>query len=388
MADVFPFRGEVYNQERVDIASVVTPPYDVISKEEQEEYYQKSPYNIIRLILGREDDRYTKAKERLKDWRKNSIFIEDEKECFYLYEQEWEIFGEKGTFRGIVVSISLEDYSSGIILPHERILPKPKNDRLKLLSSCKTNFSPVFLLCPDNEEMNSIGPENPPFIEFEYKKGLFCRLARIEKTEGIEKAFQDKRLFIADGHHRYDTSLTYFKETKEKERKRRMALISSIGGGFKILPAHRVLKNPPDMGRIKQYFNIEEEEKEEIFSSLSERKEIGVFGMLGRDFSFIISPKDSGLLNKIKEELRVLDVSILHELLFDGIDLEEEIEYTIDRDLVFKRVEDGATAFLLRPTSVSDVIRIASSGNRMPGKATYFYPKPFCGLVIHPLRCE
>ncbi|MEW6006552.1 MAG: DUF1015 family protein, partial [bacterium] len=121
MAGVFPFKGEVYNPKKVDIASVVTPPYDVIGEEEQNEYYKKSPYNIIRLILGKEHNRYEMAKETLALWRRDNIFIEEKEEYFYLYEQEWEIFGERGKFQGIISSIELENYTSGIILPHERI---------------------------------------------------------------------------------------------------------------------------------------------------------------------------------------------------------------------------------------------------------------------------
>ncbi|MEW6483013.1 MAG: DUF1015 domain-containing protein [bacterium] len=387
MAGVFPFKGEVYNPKKVDIASVVTPPYDVIGEEEQNEYYKKSPYNIIRLILGKEHNRYEMAKETLALWRRNNIFIEEKEEYFYLYEQEWEIFGERGKFQGIIASLILEDYTSGIILPHERILKKPKVDRLKLLKACNTNFSPIFLIFSDNGKIKAlIKPIHPPFIEFEYKNGLFCRLWRIEKNKDIQKAFQKIRLFIADGHHRYDTALTYFKETKDEKKKRTMALISSIEyGDFKILPAHRIIKGMPDILRIKRYFNIEEKPKEKILPCLSERKEIGVFGVCTRNFSFIITLKDKGLLNKIKEELRMLDVSILHVLLFDGKINESEIEYTIDRNLVFDRAMNGACGFFLRPTDISDVLKIASSGNRMPGKATYFYPKPFCGLVIHPL---
>jgi len=386
MALIFPFKGEVYNEKIVDIASCVTPPYDVISPLEQREYYRKSPYNLIRL----EKNRHKEASKTLALWRKNNIFIRDSKEYFYLYEQEWEIFKEKGVFKGLIASVSLEDYSSRIILPHERILKKPKNDRLKLLYLCNTNFSPIFLIFSDNGGIikNLIKLKNPPFIEFEYKKGLFCRLFRIEENiEKIQEEFRGKRLFIADGHHRYDASLTYFKETKDPEKKRVMALISSIEyGGFKILPAHRILKKAPDMERISKYFNLEKIEKNEIMKSLLKREKPGVFGMLGRDISFIISLKNSALLNKTNEELKNLDVSILHELLFDGKIKEGEIEYTIDMNLVFNRVKNGAYGFLLRPTNVYDVLRIASSGNRMPGKATYFYPKPFCGLVIMSLN--
>ncbi len=388
MAHIFPFKGEIYNN-KVDIASCVTPPYDVISEEEQEEYYKKSPYNIIRLILGKGENRYKMAKETLALWRKDKIFIEDECECFYLYEQEWEILGVKGVFKGIIALLSLEDYTSGVILPHERVLPKPKSDRLQLLKACETNFSPIFLIFSDNGMIKALlKPENSPFIEFEYKKGQFTRVFRITQgLKAIQKEFQDIKLFIADGHHRYDTSLTYFKETQGLKRKKIMVLISSIEyGDFKVLPSHRILKTSPDMERIRQYFNVEKESKDEIMSILLERDGLGVFGMITKDTSFIISLKDSTLLNKTKEELRNLDVSILHVLLFDGIEDEEEIEYTIDRDLVFERVSEGACGFLLRPTNISDVIKIALSGNRMPGKATYFYPKPFCGLVMHRLR--
>lgn len=388
MAKVFPFQGEVYNQELVNPALCVTPPYDVISKEKQNEYYEQSPYNIIRLILPREDNKYERAKQTLDLWKRKHILKRDEKAYFYLYEQEWEHFEDKGIFRGIIASLSLCDYNEKIIFPHEKVLSEQKEDRLRLLSTCKTNFSPILLIYSDNGDVKPhITTSNPPFIEFEYKKGLFCRLFRLNKTKEIKKALEGKRLFIADGHHRYDASLTYFKETKNPKMKRTMVLIASIEyGGFIILPTHRIVKNPPNMKRLKKYFNLQKTEKDKIFSALYKRKEIGVFGMLFKNFSYIISLKDVSLLNTINEALRTQDVSILHELLFNGGELERGIEYTTDRDVVFKRVMENDCLFILRPANVFDVIKIASLGYRMPGKATYFYPKPFCGLVIHPLR--
>ncbi|HAW50121.1 TPA: hypothetical protein DCX16_04140 [bacterium] len=377
MARVFPFKGLLYNKEKVDISSVVAPPYDVISKKEQDEYYKKNPYNIIRLILGKEypddtdeNNKYTRAGKYLSLWKEQGILEEDKSECFYLYEQEWEVGRKRGLFRGLICSLKIEDYGKNIF-PHERTLEKPKEDRLKLLYATDTCFCYIFLVYSDKTNFISRLNKKNLFFECKYEKGSI-KLFRIEEgMEEIKRFFLRKKFIIADGHHRYETALKY---KREQGKTKTLAIVSSIENGeFVILPAHRLLKKTPDTESINRYFKI----KEGIYK---EKK--GMFGMVNKNGSFILTPR-------IKENNN-LDVEILHNALFDGKVIEEDIDYTMDKEIAISSVSNGnyACCFLLNPTKISDVIKRAKKQEFMPGKATYFYPKPFCGFVLHSLRNE
>ncbi|MBU1262662.1 DUF1015 domain-containing protein [bacterium] len=391
MAKIHPFRGIFYNQEKVEIPSVVAPPYDIISCVEQEAFYQANQYNIIRLILGKgylndteENNRYTRAKEFKTNWKKEGVLIEEETPSFYLYQQEWALDGKEGVMSGIIASIEAEPYSVKTVLPHERTLSEPKKDQLELLKATQMNFCPIFLVYCDEEKKVKrwLTPSGPPKIQFEYEKGLCCRLWQIkENIEEISAIFEKKQLFIADGHHRYETTLAF---AREKRGNRVMAmLLEKDAGGFIILSAHRLLKNTLKEERL-QGFLVEKVKKEELVSILSERKGVGIFGMVKLEGAYILTLKNGEELD-LAEPLKKVDVAILHNVIFDGLEEEKDVTYTKNAQEVFSRVSSGefACGFLLRPTSFESVMDVALASLYMPGKATYFFPKPFSGVVMH-----
>ncbi|MBU2461317.1 DUF1015 domain-containing protein [bacterium] len=391
MAKIHPFRGIFYNQEKVEIPSVVAPPYDIISCVEQEAFYQANQYNIIRLILGKgylndteENNRYTRAKEFKTNWKKEGVLIEEETPSFYLYQQEWALDGKEGVMSGIIASIEAEPYSVKTVLPHERTLSEPKKDQLELLKATQMNFCPIFLVYCDEEKKVKrwLTPSGPPKIQFEYEKGLCCRLWQIkENIEEISAIFEKKQLFIADGHHRYETTLAF---AREKRGNRVMAmLLEKDAGGFIILSAHRLLKNTLKEERL-QGFLVEKVKKEELVSILSERKGVGIFGMVKLEGTYILTLKNGEELD-LAEPLKKVDVAILHNVIFDGLEEEKDVTYTKNAQEVFSRVSSGefACGFLLRPTSFESVMDVALASLYMPGKATYFFPKPFSGVVMH-----
>ncbi|MFH0774345.1 MAG: DUF1015 family protein [bacterium] len=384
MAKIHPFRGVFYNQEKVDISSVVAPPYDIISCVEQEAFYQAHQCNVIRLILGKgypedteENNRYTRAAEFQTKWKKEGVLIEEESPSFYLYQQEW----EKGVMSGIIASIEAEPYYAKTILPHERTLAAPKKDQLELLKKTQTNFCPIFLVYCDEEKKIGrwLTPSGPPKIQFEYKKGLFCRLWQIkEDMEKLSRELSKKQLFIADGHHRYETALALKKPVMAM-------LLEKDMGGFIILSAHRLLKDTLLEERLAD-FSREKVKKEELLNILSERKGIGIFGMVKKDGAYILTLKQGEEIN-LTEPLKKVDVAILHNVIFDSQEEEKDVAYTKDAREVFSRVESGEfyCGFLLRPPGFQGVMDVARASLYMPGKATYFFPKPFSGVVMYSL---
>ncbi|MDI6752085.1 MAG: DUF1015 domain-containing protein [bacterium] len=393
MAKIHPFRGIFYNQEKVNISSVIAPPYDIISETEQEAFYQADPYNIIRLILGKtyledteENNRYTRAKEFKVAWEKEGILIKEDAPSFYLYQQEWNLAEKEGRMEGIIASIEAEPYSARAILPHERTLFTPKKDQLELLRKTETNFCPIFLVYSDEARKIEkwLTPSGPPKIQFEYENRL-CRLWQIkEDIEKLSAIFEEKQLFIADGHHRYETALAF---AKEKGENRVMAmLLEKDRGGSIILSAHRLFKNSLSTEKLEGFLR-EKVKKEELPNILLERKGIGVFGMVSRNEACILTLKDGKELD-LAGSLKRVDVAILHNLIFNGQQEEKDVAYTKDIKEVFSRVESGefACGFLLRPTSFQSVMDVALDSLYMPGKATYFFPKPFSGVVMHSLE--
>ncbi len=284
---------------------------------------------------------------------------------------------------GIIASIEAEPYSVKAVLPHERTLATPKKDQLELLRKTQMNFCPIFLIYSDEEKeiKRWLTPSGEPKIQFEYRSGLFCRLWQIkEDTEKLSAVFEKRQLFIADGHHRYETALAF---SKENGKKSVMAiLLEKEGGGSIILSAHRLLKNLIEEERF-QGFCREKVNKDNLLDILSEREGVGIFGMVTKDETCILTLKEK--IRSADDPLKRVDVAVLHDVVFDGEQEEKNVAYTKDAKEVFARVESGefACGFLLRPTSFQSVMDVALASLYMPGKATYFFPKPFSGVVMH-----
>lgn len=435
MADIIPFRGLCYNREKIkDVSSVLAPPYDVISPEDEAELREKSPYNIVRLILSRDEDgkdRYTLASETLEHWIDAGILCKDDSPSIYLYEQGYRFHGEERKRRGFIALMRLEEYG-GNVIPHERTLLAPKEDRLRLLSACKANLSPVFGLYSDpsqridamlEEETRSV-----PVIDITDDDGIRNRLWRIEnreKIDAITSSMKESFVFIADGHHRYETALAYRDMMRERVKDYTgdepfnyvMTYLANMDErNLTVLPTHRLLHGIPRfkpraflVGAVEFFlveevrFNdsIEPEIRKAFFNRLEERgREAPAFGVFinGMDSYFVLTVKDMDMIDTIlgegvPEEVKRLDLTILHSFMINsilGISEEDEarqrhIDYVKDRDEAISLVRSNRyqMAFLLNPPDIRKIVAAARTGARMPQKSTYFYPKLLTGLVIN-----
>ncbi len=407
MAAVTGFRGFRYNPEKIeDQKSVLAPPYDVISPEEQEELYGLSPYNAVRLILSRcgGEQKYIKAGETFRDWIADGILIQDAEPSIYPYHQVFDLDGKKITRRGFIAAVRIEDFSSKIILPHERTFPKPKMDRLKLTLACKANLSPVFSIYsdPDGSVEKAIDEhiEGEPLIDSVYKNGVRNRLWKISDRDvisNIKSTMSDLNLVIADGHHRYETALEYrnlqknSSSTGSAERPYEcvmMYLARAEDEGLLINPTHRVLRNLDSVGvktiiqKIGERFNTERIDFNQAVSSLGSRE----FVMLLKDNDKVIKVSPKVLY---PESFRNLAVMQLHSVVINEMITEEkpEILYTKSIDEVSELVKSGRykLGVILPPLTAMDIFEVVLADEKLPHKTTYFYPKILSGLVFNPL---
>jgi uncharacterized protein (DUF1015 family) len=447
MAKISPFQGIRYNQEKAGAASdLVCPPYDIISPARREELYKKSPYNVVRLEFGSEnssdtgtDNRYSRAAAFLNEWFSNDILRQDKEPTLYVYEMEFQASTQLGyahkearKLRGFICLVGLEDYQSGIIKPHETTLSGPKTDRLNLLRACKASFSQIYVLFSDPQKrISTILDEvtqapDQEVVDNDNATHRIWSLTDGEQIETIMREMADKQLFIADGHHRYDTALRYRDERRKVAGKSTgeesfnyaaMFLARLEDPGLTILPAHRVLFNLQDFDAQKfeqdldQYFDIERV----TFDTTSEAKDLETLldtmeyvSEQGHVFGMQIKGEDSYILLTLRNEAEMdsllpdkspayqrLDVSILHHLVIDkllGIKMDTHklglnIDYIKDAREASERVKSGSAeiAFYMNSTRVDEVKNVASAGECMPQKATYFYPKLVTGLVMHKI---
>lgn len=410
MAEIVPFRGILYNASKISVEDVLAPPYDIITPEYQEELYRKTPYNIVRVDLGKEqtgdtetDNRYTRARSYLETWINEGVLVQSRRPSFYAYEMSYRIYGEEKRLLGFLGLAKLEELGKGSIHPHECTYSKPKQDRLNLLRSCEANISPIFSLYKSAEKQISTFlsriTTTLPYIEAREASGAVHRLWQIDEKEDIEiikKELEGKAIFIADGHHRYETALEFQREMREKRTSPTdtepydyvlMFLANMLDEGLTILPAHRLLKEIPDDPSVMltEYFEIEPVEAYfDIANRISGK--IGVFGFFqnGSKVWYTLKYK-KGDLSEVDPDLRDVDVIILHELILKKIFKVNNIGYEMDVNKALDKVRSGqfSAAFFLNPTKVEDVEKAALSSVRMPPKSTYFYPKLLTGIVIN-----
>jgi uncharacterized protein (DUF1015 family) len=409
MADVIPFRGILYNVSRVSMEDVLAPPYDIITPEYREALYMQSPYNIVRIDFGKEEpadnereNKYARARRYLDAWIREGIFIRSEHPSFYLYEMSYTIQNVRKRLSGFLGLVKLEEFGKGSIYPHECTHSKPKQDRLNLMRSCEANTSPIFSLYKSSEgriaDILSKISATKPYMESADITGDVHRLWQIDDTELIEiirTELKDKAVFIADGHHRYETALEFHRETALKHPSPGapafdhvlMFLTNMLDEGITILPTHRLLRTvPEDMNMLlSEYFEIEPVKNDfDIRANLSGKKHAFGFYQKGTDVWHILKYK-GGDLSEIHPALRDVDVIILHELILKKIFHTTDIGYEMDIGSALDKVNGGefAAAFFLNPTCVDDVEKAALSSVRMPPKSTYFYPKLLTGLIIN-----
>ncbi|MGB2998178.1 MAG: DUF1015 domain-containing protein [Phycisphaerae bacterium] len=436
MAIVKPFRALRYNtRDPLSVALVTAPPYDCITPTQQDELYRTHPHNIVRLILGREEpgdgegrNKYARAADLLAKWTGGGILARDAEPGLYFYQQEFEVEGESYRREGFFARVRLEEFGSGRIFPHEETMSAPKEDRLRLLRAARANLSAVFSLYPDEENSvtalfhaNGLGD---PVVQTVDGDGVVHRLFECTDPKTIRqvtRAMADRPLFIADGHHRYETALAYRREHEAQGETVDaghpagcvlMMCVSMHHPGLVILPVHRVLQGLEGLegletDRLRKatagHFEWTEFAGAEATSPrLTEHlreKRCHAFGLWTRDTSraFLLSLKNTRVMDRLAKDhskaWRQLDVAILQRVLLEH-DLPRAVEGMENLTLSYVHLaqkafdavhEDGAdAAFLLRPLPVADLQAVAKEGERMPPKSTYFYPKVLSGLVINP----
>jgi len=434
MALVVPFRALRYDPREVpDLGAVVAPPYDVISPEARETLLARHPHNCVRLILEAGEDRYERTARRFSDWRQTGILRRDPRPAFYLVEDRYHVRDATGhdverRRRGLLALVRIEPPGPRGILPHERTLARPRDDRFRLMSAVNAHLSPVFLLAPDKDgSLASLLEEasgSETLAEFTEGPEASHRLARAEApalTARIRDALADRPLLIADGHHRYETARAYRDRRREDSGRERgpdgtgreayefvMALVASMDDpGTTVLGYHRVVRETgltPDALRARLARTLTVERiagrgerggLERLLTAMTEAdgRSENAFGLgLGGDDGLYLARRPRDLASP---PLARLDVSVLHHAVFEAaLGMTEEdfteqrrIDYTPDAEAALARTDSGghAAAFLLNPTPASSVLAIASGGEVMPQKSTYFYPKLLTGLTFHPM---
>lgn len=414
MVEIKSFKGIRYGSG--DVAKVVAPPYDVISGEERDRYYNAHKNNVVRLILGKKfpgddekNNKYTRAGEYLEIWIKSGVLKQDREPSIYVYEQEYCYRGEKKRLRGFIALVRIEE---GAILPHEETLSKPIADRLKLMRATDANLCPIYALYSDPDKIldSVLEIKQKPAVDVKFNdtcdsKRVRHRLWKVSDAAAIKKVkkeMKNKKLFIADGHHRYKTALAFRNEMRRGTHNYVMMFLTNTdSGGITILPAHRVVRTSSISkleNKVKQYFDSaplkfsrknKNAKIREMLEEMERQNSKHIFGTYSGEGEFrLLTLKDEKILDRTikgkSPEWKRLDVAILHTLLLSR---EKKIEYIIDEKKAIQLIDEGKydVAFFLNPTKVEQVKEVALANEKMPGKATYFYPKPLTGLVINKL---
>ena len=434
MAHIAPFRGILYNPKKVsDPSKVIAPPYDVISAEEQEKLYRRSPYNVVRLILSQDPDPYESVARLFEEWQREGVLARDEKPALYFLRHRFSLKDKKEKERaGFIALARLEDFSSGRVRPHEATHDAPKEDRLRLMLACRANLSPIFALYDEPRQMvNRLLGEHvqgtAADVEVE-DKGQSCRLWRVTDGELVGMARREMAplpLLIADGHHRYEAALKYRARMREENpgstgreafNYMMMYFANMKDEGLVILPTHRLVRSLPPIPfqkleeELMRYFYVEpypktaEGQRSFLRALSAQGKKHRVLGAsFKRDPRYLILRlKNKRFMQRLAGDLsaplRELDVSVLHRLVLDhilGLKPEEQVKegaitYSQDEEKALQALdkEDYAAAFILNPTKAEEILEVSQGGETMPQKTTYFYPKLIDGLVLNRLDQE
>jgi len=418
-----PFRALMYNRQNAgEPASVVAPPYDLIGAARQKQLYERSPYNVVRLEFGREADRYGAAEKTLAQWLATGVIQRRARPAIYQYTQTFDLEGRLLHRTGFIALVRLEEFVSGRVVPHERTFPAAKEDRLRLLTALQVNTSSIFALYsgahPELGRLREQVASREPLIDLVDDLGIRNELRPIEaagEIAVIQRELESPRLLIADGHHRYETALNYRRARRHENASSEpepydytmMTLVACNDPGLVILPTHRVVKSlgagaiASFTQRAREVFNVEEIAHRDAFRARLSDSGGGAIGVALKGIpNYLIIRLRSrhamkAAMPDAPPEIRRLDVSVLHALVFDrifGLGADEirkggNIEYTIEIGGALGAVAQGRAdgAFLMNPPSIQDVERVSDAGGTMPEKSTYFHPKLLTGLVMNPL---
>lgn len=434
MAEIIPFQALRYDPQQVKLEDVLTQPYDKITPEMQSRYYELSQHNLVRIILGRSGETdtpgfntYTRAAEYLHDWRSAGILKQDSEPCFYLYSQTFTVPGTRDLAerRGLIALGRIHDYADGVVFRHEQTLAKPRADRLNLLKATKAHFGQIFMLYSDPqaamEELLRKKADDDPDISVLDEYEVLHRIWRVSDAapvKQIQQIMSNKKLLIADGHHRYETALAYRDERRKEAASRdprapyefvMMTLVPMESRGLVILPTHRIVHGLPSFDRehmletAKRYFDVERIDlRTESRSATTLLEEAGgngtAFVAVTRQGPYLMRAKKHAVqeaLSNVAERQRELDVVQLHKLLLErilGISEEairnqEHVKYERDAFEAISWVRQGANvAFLMNAARIQQVSEIAFGGEVLPQKSTDFYPKLLSGLTIYALE--
>jgi len=439
LAEIRPFHGLRYQVSRVgELSAVISPPYDVISPQEQRALYARSPYNVVRLEFAVErptdsdtDNRYTRAAADLRRWAAEGILAYDQRPAFYVYDQEFRHQGTACRRRCLLTRVRLEEWTAGVVRPHENTMAQPKEDRLNLLRTTGANLSPVLALYRDedrriaqtlDEALTDKAPEAVAGVGDE--RHTLWSIDDEEAQARLVALFESRPLYVADGHHRYETALSYRKERREArpawtgdepENFVLTGLTAAEDPGLLVLPIHRLVQFPSldddPLQTLARYASVEqvdgttgepEAALERLLALMAERgRTASAFGLcLGDERLFLATVEDAvGLVRSLcpdcPVEWRNLDVAVLHFALLgmvlrinpDAIEEGGAVATIEDARAAYEAVRDGrySAAFLLNAVPVAQVLAVADSGRRMPRKSTFFHPKLATGLVINTL---
>ncbi|MBF0568918.1 MAG: DUF1015 domain-containing protein [Nitrospirae bacterium] len=406
MTEAIPFRGLLYDPEKVSMCDVTAPPYDIITGDMLQRLYNRGPYNIARVDCGIETStdggsltKYLLASESLRNWINEGVIKFGDRPAYYLYETVYESEGKKKTMRGIFAAVKLCQPGKGIY-PHEMTHSKPKEDRFNLLRICRANTSPIFSIYnnPDMKTADVLGStlNEKPYIEFTDDDAVVHKCWIVNDAaliETIQSGLRGRDIFIADGHHRYETALKYQQLMKEGSGDSDaaynyvlMLLVNTAEAGITIKPTHRLLSELPDgaLDMLKEQFDVTRlAPGTDILAAIANKTY--TFGMLLRGGQFYTLQ----YRGKTPPGVLGIDVIILHEIIFKKLYNVSEFGYDMDMAKTIAKVEGGQegrqyeAAFFLNPTRVEDIELVARAGLRMPPKSTYFYPKIPTGIVIN-----
>lgn len=433
MAKIFPFRALRYNPEKVSMSDVVTQPYDKISAAMQDRYYSASPHNLVRVILGKaepgDDDHsnvYSRAASHLKGWQSDGVVVRDSDPCIYFYTQTFTVPGDpNGTQlerRGFIAAGQLEPYDQKVVFRHEQTLSKPKADRLNLLRATQCHFGQIFMLYSDPSGAVDalLAQSTPPDVEVRDEYDVIHRMWKISDPAIVTKVqsqMVDKKLIIADGHHRYETALNHRNEMRQKfgvvddapYECVMMTFVNMDSPGLVVLPTHRVVFGLDGFDinamnvKLKKYFEVEDLGSTSDVKTLMDRlrdagvKQTALLAVTGAS-AFLLRPlpnQQSQALEGQSQQQRALDVVQLHKLILEEtIGMSEEdirnqkhLKYVREAREAIDEVRNGANvAFLMNPVRMDQVRDIAFSGEVLPQKSTDFFPKLLSGLTIYSLE--
>jgi len=418
MTEIKPFSAVFYNKDKVhDLDSVMCPPYDVISPEQQKAYYKLSDKNFIRVLLAQQkstdtenDNRYTRAKATYDQWLKDGTLVQDDRPCIYFYRQEYKVLGTRHSRLGFISLMKIQDEEGAKIYPHEKTHAAAKEDRYKLWNAVNSCLSPIFVCFSDREkkvEKIFVGDvsKTAPFMDILDQDGVRHIVWRLEDDKLIKSivdVLQDQPVFIADGHHRYEVARQIRNARMSRSGKKNgaepynylMTYFTNMDSrDLQIFPMHRIVKKfPDDLAFLEEFFRVDRVKKPEDLVVLAAKAGHNehAFGLYMKNNMCLLRLKNKLLIDKmVKEgspEYKRLDAAILKAFVFDQIGIpSEDITYTKDMNDIIRMVDSGEAkaGFVMNPVRIQQLKSVALNGEKMPPKTTYFYPKLLSGLTIY-----